>query len=234
MNCQISIVNFNTTSMTNAALKSIRKFSQLPIVVFDNSNREKFQLDSDITNTVVIDNTEGEVIDFKTDLQQLDAKYKIPLIIKEMHVKGNNFGSYKHCKTIQWLLDNCKHDNMILFDSDIVVLKDFVNIVDENVITSAEVFIKNMHYSRFLPFMQYFNCKMIKNTSIKYFDESRMQDISKFYVGYDTGGSFYEDVKNKRLPVKQICLKDYILHYGAGSWKPTKYSGKLEYIEQRN
>ena len=42
---------------------------------------------------------------------------------------------------------------MILFDSDIVVLKDFADIVDENVITSAEVFIKNMHYSRFLPFM---------------------------------------------------------------------------------
>ena len=145
-----------------------------------------------------------------------------------MHVKGNNFGSYKHCKTIQWLLDNCKHDNMILFDSDIVALKDFADIIDENAITSAEVFIKNMHYSRFLPFMQYFNCKMIKNTSIKYFDESRMQDISKFYVGYDTGGSFYEDVKSKKLPVKQICLKDYILHYGSGSWKPTKYSGKLE------
>ena len=68
---------------------------------------------------------------------------------------------------------------------------------------------------------------MIKNTSIKYFDESRMQDISKFYVGYDTGGSFYEDVKNKILPIKQICLKDYILHYGAGSWKPTKIQWKI-------
>ena len=80
----IYIVNFNTTSLTNALIESIRQHMSNCIIVFDNSNMIKFTTKhSDIK---IIDNTKQQLVEFEKDLQILKKKYKIDQnkIIKQM------------------------------------------------------------------------------------------------------------------------------------------------------
>ena len=71
----IYIVNFNTTSLTNALIESIRQHMSNCIIVFDNSNMIKFTTKhSDIK---IIDNTKQQLVEFEKDLQILKKKYKI-------------------------------------------------------------------------------------------------------------------------------------------------------------
>jgi hypothetical protein len=50
-----------------------------------------------------------------------------------------------------------------------------------------------------------------------------MQDISKFYEGYDTSGSFYEDLCLNGLPILEVQYNKYINHIGSGSWKNVNF-----------
>lgn len=218
-NLTIFIVNYNTYELTNNAIQSIRKFSNDTIVLFDNSDKEIEFKNSNINNIKIINNTKQNIINFNEDFERLDKKFKIPNHIKQLHKNGSNFGSYKHCKTIQWAFENIKTDNLIIFDSDIILKHDFKNIINQNYITAGQIEIRNNKALRIYPFIQYINLKIVKQHKINFFDETRMQDISQYYNGYDTGGSFYEDICKNNLPIMNINFEDYIEHLGGGSWR---------------
>ena len=58
------IINYNTSALTNALVKSLRKTVRTvsyDIVVFDNSDLEKFTCPDDV---VLIDNSRGSLINF--------------------------------------------------------------------------------------------------------------------------------------------------------------------------
>jgi len=66
---------------------------------------------------------------------------------------------------------------------------------------------KNLGKTRFVPFMQLFNMKMLNLHKIRYFDINRIHGI-EYGMMYDTGASLYEDiVERKQLPYKQVNIE---------------------------
>ena len=222
----VAICNFNTTQMTTDCIKSIAdksKLTNIQFVILDNSYLEhKFTVDNSLKNLniQVLDNTTGKYINFDNALKNFS---KIP-------IKANNNGSFKHCFSIQFLLNICKSRDMLLFDSD-TILKHAIDFINPAYITIADLEIKYSKDSRckngiytsqtrFIPFIQYFNCEKILQYKLKYFYANRIHGGSSISGNYyDTGASFYEDLINRNLPFKKISYTTYIDHLDHGSWK---------------
>ena len=66
----IAIINYNTPELTEAAIMSIRKHGgeDYRVVIFDNSNARPFT--KKMRGVEVIDNTEGQVINFDKELEK--------------------------------------------------------------------------------------------------------------------------------------------------------------------
>jgi len=117
---------------------------------------------------------------------------------------------------------------MLLFDSDTLLLKD-IDFIDNTYASIADMEKQGgmgrngkpyTSFTRLLPFIQFFNVKMIKAYNIRYFDYSRMHGVIAPNRGnyYDTGASFYEDLVKHGLKIRQIDYKSYIIHKDHGSW----------------
>jgi len=218
------IVHFNTPELTTCLCSSIRKYHPLDkIIIFDNSNKKPFK-NSALFNAEYIDNTKEQIIDFNNEFKKTKLK------IDDLIVRINNLGSAKHCFTIDYLIKNLKCDEFCLLDSDILLKKkiDFCNnkYITVGELNKKERNEKNVRKYRILPFIQYFNLKEIKKQNINYFDFSRILGFDAEYTrGYDTGASFYEDVKQKKLKIKSnINLDKYMIHFKGGSWNKQKIS----------
>ena len=209
-NIIIAIINYNTNDYTNNCIKSILDKCSLKnykILVFDNSDKINFD---NIYKVDVIDNTESKIIDFSEYLKNA-KEYTL-----------NNYGSAKHTITIDYMIKKIGVDNILLFDSDTILLRD-IDFIDVKYITIADLIsttYSRFYNRRFLPFIQYFNCKKINDHKLDYYDKNRMLGVSKNDYLYDTGSSFYEDVLKLDSEFKRIKYKDYIIHYGRKSWDP--------------
>lgn len=208
------IVHFNTPELTGCLCGSIRKFHpEAEIVIFDNSDKRPFKNIETLCD-VYYDNTQGQLLDFTKEFSGL------PIV--ERIWKMNKCGSAKHCRTVQWLFDNITDDEFVLLDSDVLLTRK-LDFLKSDFICSATYEIFPGMKNRFLPFVTYFNLKKIKENVIQYFDEKRMNGLSKFGGPYDTGASFLEDVVKKKLPYKNINYKNYLVHFRNGSWSNKSY-----------
>ena len=215
----VVIVNFNTTKLTMAAIRSLNK--QTPgcrIVVIDNSDKEVFIPDGNASGTManveVLDNTKGQMIDFEAMLSEYPDKYPTP---------ENDWGSAKHCKTIDYCLDLFP-EGFLLMDSDILVRQDVTPFFDNSCVWVGSVDICrskfNVNLPRVLPYLCYINSKMCKEHGIRYFNGEKMFALSHRMpdMAYDTGCWFYEECECKNLPVNYMRISDYMLHLHHGSW----------------
>ena len=119
----------------------------------DNSDKEKF---IPKLKCSVIDNTNNNIINFPKILSSLDLNQRI----------RNNYASLKHAISINFLLECCFTESMMLFDSDII-LKKSIDFIDTDFLTIADIEMNGhldrnnekiyMGNTRFLPFIQYFN-----------------------------------------------------------------------------
>lgn len=224
----VFIVNFNTIDLTNICVRSIIKncgLKDYSINVFDNSNKQPFATSYNVN---IIDNTKGQLIDLEG------------LVLKNLNgipYKEGDYGSYKHCITIQYILDH--YDNVLLFDSDIV-LKKKIDFIDEDVISAFGIEQRRIDSWGFLvekrsvPFIHYFNTKKLRELNIRYFDNDRICCGSvprKTETVYDTGASFLEDIQNY-LGYKIINHSEYINHLGHGSWKQHILLDKWKYLNR--
>jgi len=121
------IVNFNTTDLTNACIKSICKVvknKKYKIIIFDASDKTKFMLSADVdkNNVIIINNTHNEIIDIDSYVN-LYGKVSRNKIIK-------THPSLRHAITIQWMLDNIATNDFVLMDSDVILKKDIDEFVD--------------------------------------------------------------------------------------------------------
>lgn len=216
MNKNVLIVNYNTTLLTQCCIKSVNKFTPgCKIYVFDNSDKEPFV--NIFENVNVIDNTKGEIIDFEKWLEKYPNRFK-------SGGKRNNFGSAKHCFSVEKAMEIIK-EPFVLLDSDVLLKRDFSSLFDENYffIGETKVFLKNTY--RLLPFICYINTIKCKEKNIHYFDENHMHGL---YTNngsgecYDTGGWFLQQTKD--FLNKKIKVEDYIEHFNAGSWLETHWT----------
>lgn len=214
------IVHFNTPEITTATVKSIWKHAPgCRVFIFDNSTERPFPA---MDGVLIIDNTRGQLIDFEAFLAEYPDKQP----------SGNEWGSAKHSKTIDFLWDLFPN-GFVLLDSDILLKRDFSDIVDPGSAFVGEVYqdLSNLFHMipRVRPFLCWLNVPMCRKAGIRYFDGDRNWRLKSGGIEtlYDTGASFYEDCLNKRLPRRQIDLSDYIEHFGAGSWGNQQAAAKV-------
>lgn len=217
-----AIVHFNTPELTRATIKSIWKHTPgCKVTIFDNSTDLPF---GEMDGVFVLDNTEGQFIDFDAFLDQFPDKVGTT----------NNWGSAKHTKTIDFLFDVFR-GGFVLLDSDVLVKRDLNELVDESRAYVGQPDQDLNHgwkcVARLLPFCCWINVPMVRKAGIRYFDPNRTWQLrpSTMLDLYDTGASFYEDCVTKKLPYRNICIDDYIEHLGSSSFlrkDPTEWLEK--------
>ena len=207
----VCIVHYNTPKLTACTVRSLLKCNpNAHIVVFDNSDKLPFM---PMDGVEIIDNTSGQLINFKTWLDGFSDKMPT----------NNDWASAKHCYTIQWLIDHTD-EPFILMDSDVLVRRDVTELWD---ITQAFVGEVRMHKSyyirleRVMPFICFINVPMLKSSGVTYYNFPKMYALTSKSpdIGYDTGAWFLEDCKNHSLPYRTVPIDPYILHLKSGSWQ---------------
>ena len=214
MNKNVCIVHFNTPVLTAHLVKSINKHTPgTNIFIFDNSDKTPFI--NSFNNVTVFDNTKGQIINFGQWLKKYPNREK-------SGGKANNWGSAKHAYSVEKCMELIK-EPFVLFDSDVLVKKDFSILFDEIVCYKGEVIHQpgtNRSIKRVLPFICFINTPMCKTKGIHYFDENYMHGLR--FKGnsdnYDTGGALYILTEQKKGLHREIKVADYIVHYGNGSW----------------
>lgn len=216
----ILIVHYNTPRLTECLVKSINKFvgANCTIYIFDNSDKNPFTYKQD--NIVLLDNTQGQIINFDKWLEKYPYRIGNPC-------KNNNYASAKHCYTIEKCFDLI-NDNFILIDSDILLKQDVTELYDENYFYVGEVgqhhLIRKNSKTRVHPYLCFINVNKCKNNGIHYFDENHMLGINKVGTDnslYETGSWFFKSVGEREF--KKIYLCNYIVHFGSASFNiPSK------------
>ena len=209
------VVDYNTSDLINSLVKSIVKFSpgfKYNIVVFDNSDAEKLVIEDSLrskADIVVVDNTKSDLIDFNKLIREC---------VRTEWGKSNNFASLKHACTVDYCLRSlgCLHDDVVLCDSDILLLKP-IDFIDDSFVAVGEVKKTwDLSNERLLPMLCYLNNKALKENGLKYFDRSRFIGCSPG-TKYDTGASIYEDIVKRKLNYRRLKISDYCIHLGHGS-----------------
>lgn len=214
-------VNFNTPELVDALIKSIYKNSGIPkedinIIVFDNSDKRPFKSD-DVT---VLDNTKGQIINFEKWLDTFPNK-------RDKKSTHNNYGSDKHCYTIEWLIHHIP-GGFLLLDSDVLIKKPVKMFFNNKVpyVGYIEPGSKKNHYWRLLPYLCYLNTDFIVSNGIKYFDEEKNWCLRKdIKCRYDTGAAFIKNLNIRKIFGQKIPISNYILHFQS-SWRKDLESQK--------
>lgn len=212
MNKNVCIIHFNTPVLTAHLVKSINKHTPgTNIYIFDNSDKRPFV--NTFNNVTVFDNTKGQIINFDQWLKKYPDRTK-------SGGKANNWGSAKHAYSVEKCMELIK-EPFVLFDSDVLIKKDFTPLYDEIVCYKGEVIYQpNSKIKRVLPFICFINTPLCNKNGVHYFDENYMHGLHVGSIGdrYDTGAALYLLTEKKKAPHREIKVADYIVHYGNGSW----------------
>ena len=223
----VVIVHYNTQALTDAAIRSLNKHTPgCNITVFDNSDKEPFVNTFD--NVTVLDNTTGVLADLDGIISWHKDKVPTP---------ENKYGSAKHCISVD-VCCSLIPEGFLLMDSDVLVKKDITPLFDDSCVWTGQL---QVHTSRFgvtlprvLPFICYINVPMMRKHGISYYNDDKMFALTsrKPDVGYDTGCWFYEACHTAELPENHVDIRDYIIHFGHGSWMNSDESEWLETNKQ--
>lgn len=230
---QVAIVHYNTPELTEAAILSLRKHGGkgYHVTVFDNSEPitdertgrvfKARPFIKQMDGVTVIDNTEGQVINFDEELA------KFPHKCKTVGVWANYYGSCKHMMTIERLWDILP-DGFLLMDSDVLIKADVDFMFEEDHLCVGHIQSgdKNNHFGidRLVPFLCYINVPLCRKWGIKYFDPKRnrglaSEDDKDPNNWYDTGASFLDEVRKCPAKGRRIDIRPLMEHLQAGSWK---------------
>lgn len=230
----VCIVHYNTPKLTQCCIRSLLKHTRVDkVIVFDNSDRLPFmtknkQFVADHGNLIsIIDNTQGQFVNFGRWLSTFHDKEPSP---------GNDYGSAKHCVSIQWLIDHTDAP-FVLMDSDVLIRRDiadfwshpdcaWVGEVGSNV---KERF--GYDICKVQPFLCWLNVPLLRACGISYFNPSYMWNITTVAPNdrYDTGAWFYRAVSEAELPTHNLSLNDTIFHLAHASWRDRHL---MEWLEE--
>jgi len=233
----VAIIHYNTPELTHAAIGSLiyngGVENRLRIVVFDNSDSQPF---GDASGVIVIDNTQGQIIDFDKELE------KFPHRDRSIGcAKGCEFGSAKHMMTVQKLWDILP-GGFVLMESDILIRKSIAEFWAPEF--SVYGYWQKVQpgnpftIGRMLPMLCYMNVPMLTREGARYFDPARTYGLleggrDNRYNWYDTGAVLLEDIINAapRLEGRHVDIRPYVAHYGSASWKENDADAHCRWIE---
>lgn len=217
---EVLIIHYNTPQLTAAAVRSLWKHTpDACVTVFDNSDRRPFAVHNaqlaacNPQRLRIVDNTKGQIVDWDKWLALFPGRMPCP---------ENNYGSAKHCYSVEVCMDLFP-DGFVLMDSDVLVKRDIADIIDTSVAWSGQVHINTKRFGvsvrRIVPFVCWINTPMLRRYGIRFFNPDKMWKLSRVSPNcyYDTGAWLYEATVG--LGNRRISVKDYVEHYGGGSWR---------------
>ena len=232
----VAIIHFNTPELTMAAIGSLLKNGGGPfrVVVFDNSDQRPFE---GATNVQVFDNTKGQIIDFDKELEKYPERDR-----SIGCAKGCEFGSVKHMMTVQKLWELLPQ-GFVLMESDILIKKNIDEFFREEYSVYGYCQKAQPHnpfgIGRMLPMLCWMNVPMLTREGAKYFDPTRTYGLlpggrQNRNNWYDTGAVLLEDILTKRPRLKGYHrdIREFVEHYGSGSWKANDLSQQMAWLEQ--
>ena len=183
--------------MLECLIRSLNKHTDCKIHVFDNSDEYPYR--GNHKNVEVIDNTEGQYVNFGEWLKQFPERRTSARA---------NFGSAKHCKSVDVCFDLLPK-GFILMDSDVLVKKDISDFWDDRYAWVGEAkweTHEGVRVMRLLPFLCYINVPMLKKNGIKFFNGNWMWHLRPTTPNkyYDTGAWFLKACSNADMPQKQM------------------------------
>ena len=229
---KVCIVHYNTPELLRACLLSFMKQgAEWNFVIFDNSNQKPVTMEmlsewelARTDNTFgIIDNTQGQIIDFDKELAKWPSKRT------DAERRTANFGSAKHMMSVDWLIWNTK-EPFVLCDSDILLKRPVDDLYDESVtaIGCIDQGWNNPHgIKRLLPMLCYINAPECRRLNIHFYDGSRCWGINSDHphgTWYDTGAAFLEDIRaNKDATLRTFTdATERFEHLWSGSWNKDK------------
>ena len=232
----VAIIHFNTPELTMAAIGSLLKNGGGPfrVVVFDNSDQRPFE---GATNVQVFDNTKGQIIDFEKELEKYPERDR-----SIGCAKGCEFGSVKHMMTVQKLWELLPQ-GFVLMESDILIKKNIDEFFNEQYSVYGYCQKAQPHnpfgIGRMLPMLCWMNVPMLTLEGAKYFDPTRTYGLlpggrQNRNNWYDTGAVLLEDILTKRPRLKGFHrdIREFVEHYGSGSWKANDIAQQMAWLEQ--
>jgi hypothetical protein len=232
----VAIINYNTPELTMAAIGSLLKNGGGPfrVVVFDNSDKRPFE---GATNVQVFDNTRGQIIDFEKELENYPERDR-----SIGCAKGCEFGSVKHMMTVQKLWELLPQ-GFVLMESDILIKKNIDEFFDEQYSVYGYCQKAQPHnpfsIGRMLPMLCWMNVPMLTREGAKYFDPTRTYGLlpggrANRNNWYDTGAVLLEDILTKRPRLKGYHrdIREFVEHYGSGSWAKNNLAQQMAWLEQ--
>ena len=243
MTREVAICHFNTPELTEAAILSLRKHGgeSYHVTVFDNStatdfcgiHREARPFTAKMNGVTVIDNTQGQIIDFAAELAKFPDR-------EPESAASNDWGSVKHMITIQYLFDLLP-DGFLLMDSDILIKQnvDHLFMPERVAVGHVQEPQPGNRYGigRLVPMLCYINVPMCRQLGIRYYDPERCWMLYKGMADrrnwYDTGASFMEDIR-RRLPRGErgwrVDIRPLMEHYKCGSWQRGELQHQLAWL----
>ena len=231
----VAIIHFNTPELTMAAIGSLLKNGGGPfrVVVFDNSDTRPFE---GATNVQVLDNTQGQIIDFDAELEKYPERDR-----SIGCAKGCEFGSVKHMMTVQKLWELLPQ-GFVLMESDVLIKKNIDEFFNEQYSVYGYCQKAQPHnpfgIGRMLPMLCWMNVPMLTREGAKYFDPTRTYGLlpggrANRNNWYDTGAVLLEDILTKRPRLKGYHrdIREFVEHYGSGSWKANDLAQQMAWIE---
>lgn len=221
---EVAIIHFNTPELTEAAIMSVRKHGgeDYHFTILDNSNLRPFV--KRMKGVKVIDNTQGQIIDFDEEFANLPRVDKIGV------AKGCDYGSVRHMMSVQALWDILP-DGFLLMDPDILLRRNIDFMFCEDMCAVGHILkgakARNPFLiDRLIPFLCWINVPMCRAHGINYYDPNRSWGVVSSNARdkrnwYDTGASFLEDIRRTGLykQGRRIDIRPLMVHLGGGSWK---------------
>lgn len=217
---EVLIIHYNTPELTAAAVRSLWKHTpDACVTVFDNSDRRPFAVHNaqlaacNPQRLRIVDNTKGQIVDWDKWLALFPDRMPCP---------ENSYGSAKHCYSVEVCM-NLFPNGFVLLDSDVLVKRDITDIMDTTAAWSGQVHINTKRFGvsvkRVVPFVCWINTPLLRRHGIRFFNPDKMWKLSRVSPNcyYDTGAWLYEATVG--LGNRRISVKDYVEHYGGGSWR---------------
>ena len=233
----VAIIHYNTPELTRACIGSLiyngGVEDRLHIVVFDNSDSKPF---GDASGVTVIDNTQGQVIDFDEELAKFPERDR-----SIGCAKGCEFGSVKHMMTVQKLWELIP-TGFVLMESDILITKSIAGFwrPEYSFVGYAQQAQPHNPFNigRVLPMLCYMNVPLLTKHGARYYDPTRTYGLlpggrQNRNNWYDTGAVMLEDILAKRPHLKGLHedIRPCVLHYGSASWQKNDETAHRQWID---
>lgn len=153
-------------------------------------------------------------------------------LLQENGIPYFNYRGASHGEAVNLGLKKVNTRYVLLVDTDIIFLKDFVpafnRFESENFTLMGKVVGdvagKNLH-PRIEPWYCFIDLEKLKMNKIQFFDRDRTKNSKHSDRIYDIGSSMFEDIVLNNGTVANVDLEDrYFKHYGGMSWRTQKFN----------